>query len=90
MKKFRQWIIEHMPTNVSSGMGVRGFGDVTGNPAGDITNYAAANAAEQARIAADLGINTSDGVISYQGGDTKDQILKPTRAAKGGGRSKGD
>lgn len=90
MKTFSQWVSESAPANVSAGIGVRGLGDVTGNPAGDITNYAAANAAEQARITAELGINTSDGVIGYEGGDTKDQILKPGRVGRAGSRSKGE
>lgn len=43
MKSFRQFI-EETPTNVSSGFGVRGFGDISGNPAGTLNPWAAQNA----------------------------------------------
>lgn len=44
IKNFSSWLSESAPTNVSAGTGVRGLGDVTGQPAGSISNYAAANA----------------------------------------------
>lgn len=79
MKKFSQWVSESAPANVSAGLGVRGLGDVSGQPAGDISNYAAANAEESAKIAAALATtNNSNGAMGYEGGDTKDQILKPS------------
>lgn len=52
--KFKKWIFEAAPTNHSVGPGVRGLGDVSGQPAGDISNYAAANAIESADTAKDL------------------------------------
>lgn len=52
--KFKRWFTESAPTNVSAGYGVRGLGDVTGKPAGDISNYAAANAIENADTPKDL------------------------------------
>lgn len=82
MKKFSQWVSESAPANVSAGLGVRGLGDVTGQPAGNITNYAAANAAESAKIAAALTTNNAAGAMGYEGGDTEDQILKVTRRKK--------
>lgn len=85
IKTFTSWLSEDAPTNVSAGTGVRGFGDVSGQPAGSISNYAAANSAESARISAAV-TNTADGVISYSGGDTEDQILRN----KGKGRKGAD
>lgn len=84
IKTFASWLSEDAPTNVSAGEGVRGFGDVSGQPAGSISNYAAANAADSQRIASTI-TNTSDSVISYSGGDTEDQILR----GKGGKGKKG-
>lgn len=45
MKSFKDFISES-PANCSAGSGVRGFGDVSGQPAGNISNYAIANNAE--------------------------------------------
>lgn len=78
MKKFCDWLKEEGPANVSVGLGIRGLGDVTGEPKGSITNYAAANAAEAPKPF----INTSDGVMGYEGGDTKDQIMGKKNKAK--------
>lgn len=78
MKSFKQWLVETSPANVSVGLGIRGLGDVTGTPGGDISNYAAANAAEAPKPFT----NTVDGVIGYEGGDTKDQILGKRSKAK--------
>lgn len=78
MKKFCEWLKEEGPSNVSAGLGVRGLGDVTGTPGGDISNYAASNAAEAPKPFT----NTVDGVIGYEGGDTKDQILGKRSKAK--------
>lgn len=84
MKKFCEWLAEEgAPTNVSSGLGIRGLGDVTGTPAGSISNYAAANAADSAKIAATI-TNNSDGAMGYEGGDTEDQIFRKTNRRKNG------
>lgn len=69
MKPFKKWLNEL--TNVSAGLGVRGLGDVSGTPAGSISAYAAANAAEAPKPIT----NTVDTVVSYEGGDTEDQIM---------------
>jgi hypothetical protein len=80
MKKFRQWIAEDgAPANSIGGGGLRGLGYVTGVPGGDISNYAAANAAEAAKLTAS---NSTDSVLSYSGGDTEDQVLKVGRRRK--------
>lgn len=84
MKKFKLWIIEDGPTNISAGTGVRGLGDVSGQPGGSISNYAAANAAEAESIARSLTTNGAEGALNYSGGDTQDQILgkKTTKRMK--------
>lgn len=91
MKSFKQWIVENTPSNVSAGIGIRGLGDVTGNPTGDISAYAAANAAtppaaqamvDQHNALHNGTMNTSDNVMGYDGGDTKDQILNPKAKKK--------
>lgn len=46
MKSFKDFINEDGPANCSAGSGVRGFGDVSGQPAGNISNYAAINNAD--------------------------------------------
>jgi hypothetical protein len=81
MKKFRQWIAEDGgPANsIGGGDAIRGLGNVTGVPGGDISNYAAANAAEAARLAP---LNKVDTVLSYSGGDTEDQVMKLGRRRK--------
>lgn len=77
MITFKQWMTEESPTNVSSGTGVRGFGDVTGNPAGDISNYAATNAATSTQIANSLAahINSLNDIKASMDTDTKNDIL---------------
>lgn len=52
--KFKKWVVESSPANCSAGSGVRGFGDVSGQPTGSISNYAAANAIENADTPKDL------------------------------------
>jgi hypothetical protein len=80
MKKFRQWIAEDGPANsIGGGDAIRGLGNVTGVPGGDISNYAAANAAEAAKLASS---NKVDTVLSYSGGDTEDQVMKLGRRRK--------
>ena len=78
--RFKTWLFEGTPANVSSGSGVRGFGDVSGMPAGDISNYAAANAS--APPAAGDMVNQHNsmhvGVSTLKAGmdaDTKDNIM---------------
>ncbi len=81
MKKFRQWIVEDgAPTNSAGSGAIRGLGYVTGAPNGDSSNYAAANAAEAAKIAS--SINTTSTALGYEGGDTEDQVLKVGRRRK--------
>ena len=43
IKRFKNWFFEGAPTNTISGPAIRGDGTTTGMPAGNITNYAAAN-----------------------------------------------
>lgn len=79
MKTFRAWLAE--VTNTVVGQGVRGLGDVTGTPAGDITNYAAYNASQPpvAQTLVDQHNNMHMGVAAVQAGmdaDTKDNVLK--------------
>jgi hypothetical protein len=69
MKPFKQWLTEI--TNGTAGIAVRGLGNVTGDPAGSISAYAARNAAEAPKPF----MNTVDSVVGYEGGDTEDQIL---------------
>lgn len=77
MKPFKNWLNE--VTNTSSGSGVRGLGDVSGSPSGDITSYAAANASTppQAQDMVDQhnGMHT-DSLKAGIDADTKDNILK--------------
>jgi hypothetical protein len=49
MKNFKSWLAE-TSTNVSAGFGVRGLGDVSGQPTGDISNYAMSNSSEQEKL----------------------------------------
>lgn len=93
MKSFRQFL-EETPANVSSGLGVRGFGDVSGNPAGAINTYAAANASAPP-IAADMvaqhldlhnAPTVGDGTIEAGiDADTKDNILNKKSKGKDNG-----
>lgn len=54
MKTLRQFL-EETPTNsISGGFGVRGLGNVTGDPLGDTTAYATNNAAEQGQISSTI------------------------------------
>lgn len=83
MKTFKKFL-EETPANVSAGTGVRGFGDVSGNPAGSINSYAAFNASDNSRTDAVNGIidqhNTMHtGSLEASDADTKDNILKPTK-----------
>ena len=77
MKSFRTWIEE--ATNCSAGIGVRGLGDVTGEPKGDISAYAAANASSPAptqdMVDQHNGLHT-DALKAGIEADTKDNILK--------------
>lgn len=82
MKTFKAWLTEI--TNTVVGTGVRGLGDVTGTPAGDITNYAAHNAAQPpvAQSMVDQHNAMHMGVAAVQAGmdaDTKDNVLKKKR-----------
>lgn len=75
--RFKTWLME--VANVSAGAGVRGFGDVTGQPAGDISNYAAANASTPAPAADIVNQHNAMHVDALKAGmdaDTKDNILK--------------
>ena len=79
MKSFKAWLTEI--TNTVVGPGIRGLGDVTGMPAGDITNYAAHNAAQPpiAQSIVDQHNAMHMGVAAVQAGmdaDTKDNVLK--------------
>ena len=79
MKTFRAWLTE--VTNTVVGTGVRGLGDVTGTPAGDITNYAAYNASQPpaAQSMVDQHNAMHMGVAAVQAGmdaDTKDNVMK--------------
>lgn len=82
MKTFKAWLTEI--TNTAVGTGVRGLGDVTGTPAGDITNYAAHNAAQSpvAQSMVDQHNAMHMGISAVQAGmdaDTKDSGLKKKR-----------
>lgn len=81
MKKFKRWLTEI--TNCSAGPGIRGMGDVSGTPGGDITNYAAQNASAppvaQAMVDAHNAMH-GVGIATVQAGmdaDTKDNVMKP-------------
>lgn len=79
MKKFKEFISES-PTNVSSGLGIRGFGDVSGDPKGSLSNWAAQNAVTpppgQDLIAQHLDLHTSTSSVDAGiNSDTKDNIL---------------
>lgn len=80
MKTFKEFL-EETPANVSAGTGVRGFGDVSGNPTGDITNYAAANASAPPVAAAMVDQHNAlhTGMLDKSDADTKDNVLKPTK-----------
>lgn len=80
MKTFRQFL-EETPANVSAGTGVRGFGDVSGNPMGDISNYAAANASAPPVAAAMVDQHNAMHTAALQASDadTKDNLLKPKK-----------
>jgi hypothetical protein len=81
MKNFRQWIVEDgAPTNSAGSGAIRGLGYVTGIPNGDVSNYAAANAADAAKITSTM--NTVDSALNYSGGDTEDQVLRVGRRRK--------
>lgn len=77
MKPFKNWLNE--VANMSSGLGVRGLGDVSGSPTGDISAYAAANAAtppaSQDMVDQHNGMHT-DALKAGIDADTKDNILK--------------
>lgn len=80
MKTFREYLEEL--TNVSAGLGVRGLGDVSGVPAGVISNYAAANATTPpvAQGMVDQHNAMHNSISAVQAGmdaDTKDNIMKP-------------
>lgn len=75
---------EEAPANVSAGSGVRGFGDVSGTPTGDITNYAAYNASDTSRNDAvssvvDQHNAMHTAALEASDADTKDNILKPKK-----------
>lgn len=77
--RFKNWLMES--TNASAGAGIRGFGDVSGQPAGDISNYAATNASTppQAQGMVDQHNSMHVGIATVQAGmeaDTKDNVLK--------------
>lgn len=77
--RFKTWLFENAPTNVSVGAGIRGLGDVSGQPAGDISNYAAANASTPAPAADIVNQHNAMHVDALKAGmdaDTKDNILK--------------
>lgn len=80
MKSFREYLEEL--TNVSAGLGVRGLGDVSGVPAGDISNYAAQNATAppvaQGMVDQHNAMHT-DALKAGIDADTKDNILKPRK-----------
>ena len=54
IKRFKNWLMETAPTNTISGTAVRGDGTTTGTPTGDISNYAAANAIDNADSPKDM------------------------------------
>lgn len=77
MRTFRAWVNES--TNCSAGSGIRGFGDVSGQPAGDITNYAAANAQTPAQAQGLVDQHNAMHTDALKAGvdaDTKDNVLK--------------
>lgn len=74
IRRFKSWLFEDAPTNMSVGTGVRGLGDVTGQPAGSISNYAAANAADSQNITNGISL------FNNYPADTKEQILKGIRS----------
>jgi len=76
MKTFKQFL-ESAPANVSSGTGIRGFGDVSGTPGGNVSNYTSQNAVTPpvAQQMVDQHVelhNTTDQV----GGDITDGNIK--------------
>lgn len=80
MKTFKEYLKE--VANVSTGLGVRGLGDVSGVPAGDISNYAASNAVAPpvAQNMIDQHNAMHNSISAVQAGmdaDTKDNIMKP-------------
>lgn len=89
MKTFRSWLKEDGPTNgIGSGGGVRGLGNVTGDPGGDLTGYAAQNAAAtppaQSMVSQHMDMHGM-GVSSLQAGmdaDTKDNVLRSGKGKK--------
>lgn len=79
MITFKEFISES-PTNVSSGLGIRGLGDVSGDPKGSLSNWAAQNAATpppaQDLINQHLDLHTSTSSVSSGiNSDTKDNII---------------
>jgi hypothetical protein len=83
MKTLKQFLDE-TPANISAGTGVRGFGDVSGTPTGDITNYAAFNASDNSRADAVNGIVDQHNAmhtdsLEASDADTKDNLLKPKK-----------
>lgn len=81
MKSFQLWLNEI--TNSSAGTGVRGFGDVSGNPGGNLNAYAAQNAIA-VPVAQDM-VNQHNSLHSIQvntNSDTKDNILRSKRVKR--------
>lgn len=83
MKKFKCWLKE--VTNCAAGSGVRGFGDVSGNPAGDISSYAATNAqmppAAQPMVDQHLALhNNTDALVNFD--DKKNGLVSKNKVRK--------
>jgi hypothetical protein len=77
MKTFKNWLKEDGPANgIGSGGGIRGLGNVTGDPGGGISNYAAQNAA--APPAAQALIDQHNAMVNTDavGGDITDGNIK--------------
>ena len=79
MKSFKSWLNE--VANCSAGLGVRGLGDVSGTPGGDISSYASQNASAPpvAQSMVDAHNAMHMGVAAVQAGmdaDTKDNVMK--------------
>jgi hypothetical protein len=95
MKTFKKWLLEDSPANSIAGGGIRGMGNVTGDPNGDITNYATNNATEQGQVSSDVqsmidshnNMMTTDGDDgnTTDGGDQPANVIGYKVGMKGGG-----
>lgn len=91
MKTFKKWLQEDSPANSISGGGIRGMGLVSGDPNGDITNYATNNASEQGSITdvvkgmADAHLSMSAVSDTTDGGDQPSNLIGYKAGMKGGG-----